>query len=98
MAWWEFEAGDLAHPGYFRERSTLWRAGILGPTEKLEVEREWRAEFDAARRMGVRERRAHLEHHDVPSELIEQWSDRPRRKRTQALPTGSEAPFESEAT
>src|SRR5262249_22533358 len=44
MAWWEFDAGDLKHPGYSRERSTLWRAGVLTEAEKAELERDWRRE------------------------------------------------------
>ena len=28
-AWWQFEAGDLRYPGYDREQSTLYQAGIL---------------------------------------------------------------------
>ena len=39
MGWWEFDAGDLKHPGYDRERSTLWRAGVLTADEKAELER-----------------------------------------------------------
>ena len=80
MGWWEFEAGDLVHPGYFRERSTLWRAGILTEAERVEVEAEWKREFDAARGMGARERREHYEHHDIPDELIERWTAATRRK------------------
>jgi hypothetical protein len=84
MGWWEFET-DLAHPGYFHERSTLWRAGVLTEAERAEVEHAWRVEFDAARGMDARERREHLEHHDVPVELIEAWAGE-RRKRTKPSP------------
>ena len=96
MAWWEFEAGDLAHPGYFRERSTLWRAGVLTEAERVEVEHAWRVEFDAARGMGARERREHYEHHDIPDELIDQWQAE-RRKRKK-LSQAAEAPGEANNT
>ena len=86
MGWWEFEAGDLEHPGYFREKSFLWRHDILGPEEKLEVETGWRQAFDEARRMGARERREHYEHHDIPSELVTAWTATRRRLRRQPAP------------
>ena len=38
MGWWEFDAGDLKHPGYDRERSVLWRAGVLSAVECAELE------------------------------------------------------------
>jgi hypothetical protein len=84
MGWWEFEAADLEHPGYDLERSTLWHAGVLGPEEKLEVERSWEVEFAAARGMGARERREHLAFHDVPAELIREWTAE-RRRRPRAI-------------
>ena len=37
MAWWQFEAGDLRYPGYDREQSTLYRAGLLGEEERAEL-------------------------------------------------------------
>ena len=101
--WWEFEAGDLKHPGYFRERSVLWRANVLGPEEKLEVEREWRADFDAARKMGAQERREHHEHCDIPTELIREWTaERRHRPRVaapkKALSAASDTEGEEEST
>jgi hypothetical protein len=88
MGWWEFDAGDLKHPGYFRERSFLWRAiGILSESERIELEREWRAEFDAARGMGARERREHYEHCDIPHELITAWTAERRRRGRQRAPS-----------
>ena len=89
MGWWQFERGDLVYPGYFRERSTLWRAGALSEVERLQVETEWRRDFDAARRTSARERREHLAFHDVPPELVEAWMAarrRARRKRLDASP------------
>jgi len=84
QAWWAL--GDAASlglrwPGYFRERSYLYEHNVLSPQERDTLEREWRAAFDAARGMGVRERREHLAHNDVPDELIEAWTQERRRRR-----------------
>jgi hypothetical protein len=48
MAWWQFEAGDLRYPGYDREQSTLYRAGLLGEEERAELLEFWRQEFEKA--------------------------------------------------
>jgi len=91
MGWWEFESGDLEHPGYFRERSTLWRAaGVLSEAERNELEVEWRRTFDAARGMSARERREHFEHCDVPAELIERWKAERRRRNATKPPASSQ--------
>src|SRR5262249_8003731 len=91
LGWWEFEAGDLEHPGYFRERSVLWRAGVLSQQERSELEAEWRREYDAARGKGARERREVFEHHDIPHELIEAWTAARRRPRQQPAPAEAAA-------
>jgi len=91
MIWWELAAGDLKHPGYALERSTLWRAGVLAAEERTELEREWRTAFDAARGMDARARREHSEHHDVPPELIEAWTTARKRRRRQAAASQEEA-------
>jgi hypothetical protein len=84
--WWELET-DLPYPGYHRERSFLWQYGLLGSEERVEVETEWRRDFDAARGMGARERREQYEHHDIPDELIQAWTAaRRRRGRQSAVP------------
>jgi len=80
MAWWEFDAGDLEHPGYSHERSYLYEAGVLSEAERSELEAEWRHEFDAARGKSARERREHYEFHDIPPELIERWQGERRRR------------------
>src|SRR5262249_14579976 len=99
MAWWEFDAGDLKHPGYDRERSTLWRANVLSEAERTELEAEWAVEFAKAHRPhffhhtgvevlhGVRARRAHYAWADIPDELIEQWTAARRRRRSRAART-----------
>jgi hypothetical protein len=80
MAWWEFDAGDLKHPGYDRERSTLWRAGVLSESERTELEAEWRQAFDAAKGKAAKERREAYEFADIPIELIERWQGARRRR------------------
>src|SRR5262249_52979482 len=70
--WWALET-DLPYPGYAHERSFLWRAGVLSEAERTELEVGWRAEFNAACRMGAREAREHFEHHDFPAELVAAW-------------------------
>ena len=87
MGWWEFEAGDLKYPGYYRECSTLWRAGVLSEAERAELEAEWRQAFDAAKGKSARERREAFEHHDIPSELIAAWTAVRRRPRRQSAPS-----------
>src|SRR5262249_50596531 len=98
MAWWEFDAEDLKHPGYDRERSTLWRAGVLAAEEKAELEREWRREFGRAQAAdfslntgreilaGVRARVAHYRWADIPAELVEAWTAERRRRGRQCAP------------
>jgi hypothetical protein len=90
MGWWCFEAPrDLKYPGYFREKSFLWRHDILGPEEKLAVEAEWQRDFAATQGMSARERREHLEHHDVPDELVAQWEAEPPASSPQAAGSGA---------
>src|SRR5262245_12974140 len=48
MAWWRYEAGELRYPGYDRERSTLYEAGLLAEAERAELLAHWREEFDRA--------------------------------------------------
>jgi len=91
MGWWEFEAGDLEHPGYFHERSYLYERNVLSQQERTELEAEWRRAFDAVKGEGASERREHYEHHDIPAELITAWSAerkaaRRRRGRQRAAP------------
>jgi hypothetical protein len=86
MIWWELAAGDLKHPGYALERSTLWRAGVLTAEERIELEAEWKTAFASARGMDARERREHFAHHDIPSELVTAWTATRRRLRRQPAP------------
>lgn len=94
QGFYEFEF-DGPRPPYALERSTLWRrADVLSTDERAELERTWKAEFDVARGMGAKERRAHLEHCDVPHELITLWAPSRRRPRRHLTPAEEAAPEE----
>ena len=93
-AWWQFEAGDLRYPGYDREQSTLYQAGILGEEEAAALMSEWRREFERAQAAdfwlclgpgrflkGAPARRRHYEWADVPKSLLVQWTKERRRGR-----------------
>jgi hypothetical protein len=69
-------------PDYDVERSTLWRAGMLTPAEKVAVENEWLQEFAFAYSHGydTARRRRHFKWADIPSELQRRW--RPQRRRS----------------
>ena len=82
-AFYEFEF-DGVRPSYATERSTLWRIGLLSEAERTEVEAEWEAAFAEARGMAAQERREHFAHHDVPDELIREWTAARKRPRRQA--------------
>jgi len=91
QGFYEFEyAGE--RPPYAVERSTLWRAGVLADSERTELEAEWRREYEAVRGKGVRERREHLEHCDVPHELIEAWTAARRRPSRHSAASEAAAP------
>src|SRR5262249_34170199 len=48
--WWQFDSGDLKYPGYDRERSYLYEHNVLTEQERVEVEHQWKAEFERAYR------------------------------------------------
>jgi hypothetical protein len=95
QAWWRYEA-PIAWPGLDRERSTLYAAGLLGDAEKVELEAEWRHEFDRAQEPGfslctgpgdwlegAAARRAHYRYADIPRGLVKRWmAERKRQART----------------
>ena len=73
LAFYEFEV-PFAHPGLVRERSTLWRAGVLADDERVELETYWRREFEHAEALGdAAARRAHYRWADIPRSLLKQW-------------------------
>jgi hypothetical protein len=95
QGWWEFEAPalGLTWPGYFREQSCLYDAGLLGDDEKAELERWWRIEFERTYGPdffyteapgeilhGAAARRKHLDWADVPHSLRRQWTAERRRR------------------
>jgi hypothetical protein len=87
LAWWVFEAGDLRHPGYDLERSTLFQACLLTEAERAELLTYWREQFDRANAPdfsyrdgsgklleGEAARRAHYRGADIPPMLVAVWS------------------------
>jgi hypothetical protein len=81
-AFHEFEwQGDP--PDYEVERSTLWRAGMLTPAEKVAVEAEWHQQFQWAYSHGydTSRRRQHFKWADIPSELTRRWARQRRTKK-----------------
>jgi hypothetical protein len=85
-AWWRFES-KIKYPGFNLERSTLWEANLLKPAERVELEREWRTEFDRSLQpnfafhdhgkilTGWQGHIAHLVFCDIPAPLAQQWAD-----------------------
>jgi len=86
VAWWAFEA-PIGYPGYNRERSTLYGAGLLAEGEREELLRYWREQFDRAHDPnffhcggpgkilhGAAARREHYRWADIPPALVEAWS------------------------
>jgi hypothetical protein len=96
MAWWEFEAGDLRHPGLDRERSFLFERGLLADDEKAALLRWWQAEFERSYEPdffyterpdeileGARARALHYRWADIPRWLVKTWTaERKRRGKT----------------
>jgi hypothetical protein len=95
MGWWEFDRPKLRYC-FERERSILYRAGVLGADEKAKLEAEWRRDFERAQDpnfshclgqgrflRGEEARKAHYRWADIPRELLRQWkAERRRRTRT----------------
>jgi hypothetical protein len=79
QAFYEFEFDD-PRPRYSEERSVLWQMNLLSAAERVVLEAEWKEQFQKARGMGAQERREHLAHHDVPAELIREWTAERRRR------------------
>jgi hypothetical protein len=89
--WWEFEA-PFPRP-FEREASALYEANLLGEQERAELVREWRREFARANEpnffftdspgcvvRGAAARRAHYRWADIPSALIEEWTEERRHR------------------
>jgi len=73
MAWWEFEA-PFKYPGFNRERSTLYTAGLLGADESKQLEEYWHTEFERSVTKPWDEHIDHLIFCDVPPELAERFA------------------------
>jgi hypothetical protein len=96
QAWWQYFEGAPPYPGPDREASTLYAAGLLGEAEKVELEADWRREFDRAQEPGfwlclgpgdwlegAAARRAHYRWADIPRALVKRWTaERKRQART----------------
>jgi hypothetical protein len=78
--------GQSGHPGYARERSTLFEAGLLTKSEVKALTADWRAEFARAWQpdffyiagpceiyQGESARQKHFAWTDIPSALVQQW-------------------------
>ena len=109
QAFYEFE-WDGPRPAYAVERSTLWRAGVLTEAERVELEREWKMEFEAAQApdftlndgssellVGDCARAAHYRWADIPDKLVRRWEKAERRRRERKSATPS-VPLEEAAT
>jgi hypothetical protein len=107
QAWWRYEA-PFKYPGFSREKSALWEAGLLGAEEAAQLEQEWREEFvrslapDFSFHDGPRGiltgREAHIAHlvfHDVPAELVERWAaepPEPPKEESEPVPAAESTP------
>lgn len=95
MAWWCFDAPGLGlmWPGYFRQQSYLFDAGVLEEPERVALLAFWRKEFERTYRPGFSHtagpgeifhgaaaRRKHLDWADVPDSLRQQWTAERRRR------------------
>lgn len=68
MAWWQYEA-PIFYPGYDREQSTLYEAGLLAEAEKAELLAEWRRYFEKALEPGF----SHCIGHARPQDTFATW-------------------------
>jgi hypothetical protein len=71
-AWRAIDRPELPWRGYDRERSINWRAGVLSETERAELERQWRKDFEAGR---------DVKWADIPVELVRKWRVEHRSKK-----------------
>ena len=81
LGWWEVECPPGLKFDHDRERSTLWRAGILSEDERIELEMEWKREFERAFELAgdAKVRRRRYSWADIPAELVRIWSRERRR-------------------
>jgi hypothetical protein len=83
--WRALDHPDLRWRGFDRERSSLWRAGVLSAVERIQLEAQWREDFERGR---------DLTWADVPRELVKQWKAERRSKKVEpeaeTVATGSD--------
>jgi len=89
QGYYEFEWTG-PRPAYAVERSTLWRAGVLTGDERDELLAGWRREFDAVQGQSARVRREAFEHHDIPDELVREWTSQKKGARSLAKLSSAE--------
>jgi hypothetical protein len=93
MAWWHFEAG-VTWPGYRREQSVLFEAGVLAEEAASELVAWWHAQFERAQRpdfffcegpgrffSGAAARRRQYAWADIPDRLLQEWEPAYRASR-----------------
>ena len=73
MAYWRYES-PIPYPGFDRERSTLYTAGLLGAEEVRELEEYWHTEFERSVTQPWDDHIDHLIFCDVPAELADRWA------------------------
>ena len=85
MAWWHFES-KLSWPGYDRQQSVLFEAGVLTEEEAAELVAWWHEQFERAQRpdfffcagpgrlfSGADARRRQYAWADIPDRLVKEW-------------------------
>jgi hypothetical protein len=93
LGWWWFES-SVPFPGYFKQRSTLFEHDLLDAAERAELLAYWREEFERSWSRdfffcdgpgefyeGAAARRKHFAHCDIPTTLIELWTQARRKKK-----------------
>jgi hypothetical protein len=91
-AWWRFES-PIKYPGYDREQSTLYAAGLLTEEESAELVGWWSEQYTRAQDpnffycrgpgdilKGAIARREHYKWADIPRALLRQWTLEYRRR------------------
>jgi hypothetical protein len=92
-AWWDYEAPIPRPDVYEYEKAALWEANLLTPEERVELEAEWREDFEAAQApdfwlctapgeqlTGAAARHAHYRDRGIPRELVQRWTTARRRR------------------
>jgi hypothetical protein len=92
LAWWEFES-PIPWPGYERQQSALFEAGLLTEVEAAGLTTWWRAQFERAQQpdfsyclgpmrwvKGSRARREQYAWADIPPSLVRKWSTEHKRQ------------------